>query len=63
VDKQYGYAYLEEIMVTRTDEKEYKFCEAGFPYLNQNDIEDLYILNIQNKICNIKGTKEYDMIN
>ncbi|GKC65105.1 hypothetical protein Tco_1097703 [Tanacetum coccineum] len=63
VDKQYGYAYLEEIVVTRTDEKEYKFCEADFPYLNQNDIEDLYILKIQNKIRNIKGTEEYDLIN
>ncbi|GKD47066.1 hypothetical protein Tco_1271711 [Tanacetum coccineum] len=63
VDKQYGYAYLEEIVVTRTDKKEYKFCEADFPYLNQNDIEDLYILKIQNKIRNIIGTEEYDLIN
>ncbi|GJU17265.1 hypothetical protein Tco_1145231 [Tanacetum coccineum] len=47
---------------SKTDEKEYKFCEADFPYLNQNDIEDLYILKIQNKIHN-KGTKEYDLIN
>ncbi|GJU84640.1 hypothetical protein Tco_1292186 [Tanacetum coccineum] len=62
VDKQYGYAYLEEIVVTRTYEKEYKFCEVDFPYLNQNDIEDLYLLEIQNKIRNIKGTEEYDMI-
>ncbi|GKE07596.1 hypothetical protein Tco_1399614 [Tanacetum coccineum] len=63
VDKQYGYAYLEEIMVTRTDKKEYMFCEADFPYLNQNDIKDLYLLKIQNKIRNIKGTEEYDLIN
>ncbi|GJU17263.1 hypothetical protein Tco_1145229 [Tanacetum coccineum] len=63
VDKQYGYAYLEEIVVTRTDKKEYMFCEADFPYLNQNDIKDLYLLEIQNKIRNIKGTEEYDLIN
>ncbi|GJT11592.1 hypothetical protein Tco_0858634 [Tanacetum coccineum] len=63
VNKQYGYAYLEEIMVTRADEKDYKFAEADFPNLNQNDIEDLYLLKIQNKICNIKGAEEYDLIN
>ncbi|GJY66489.1 hypothetical protein Tco_0468727 [Tanacetum coccineum] len=63
VNKQYGYAYLEEIVVTRTDDKEYKFAEADFPNLNQNDIEDLYILKIQNKIRNIKGVEEYDLIN
>ncbi|GKC59888.1 hypothetical protein Tco_1087486 [Tanacetum coccineum] len=63
VDKRYGYAYLEEIVVTRFNKKEYKFCEADFPFLNQNDIEDLYLMKIQNKICNIKGTKEYDLVN
>ncbi|GJW62027.1 hypothetical protein Tco_0111362 [Tanacetum coccineum] len=63
VDKRYGYAYLEEIVVTQFDEKEYKFCEADFLFLNQNDIEDLYLMKIQNKICNIKGTKEYDLVN
>ncbi|GJR73947.1 hypothetical protein Tco_0086312 [Tanacetum coccineum] len=36
---------------------------ADFPNLNQNDIEDLYLLKIQNKIRNIKGVEEYDLIN
>ncbi|GKB79852.1 hypothetical protein Tco_0946747 [Tanacetum coccineum] len=36
----------EKIIVSRTDEKEYMFCEADFPYLNKNDIEDLYLLKI-----------------
>nr|GEV41345.1 hypothetical protein [Tanacetum cinerariifolium] len=39
------------------------FCEADFPYLNQNEIKDLYLLKIHNKIRNIKGTEEYDTIN
>ncbi|GKD69541.1 hypothetical protein Tco_1323631 [Tanacetum coccineum] len=63
VNKKYGYAYLEEIVVKRTDEKEYMFAEADFPYLNQNDIEDLYLLKIQNKIHNINGVDEFDLIN
>ncbi|GJT51939.1 hypothetical protein Tco_0978096 [Tanacetum coccineum] len=63
VNKKFRYAYLEEIMVIRTDVKEYKFAEANFPNLNQNDIKDLYLFKIQNKIRNIKGAEEYDMIN
>ncbi|GJW19179.1 hypothetical protein Tco_0026615 [Tanacetum coccineum] len=63
VNKKFGYAYLEEILVTRTDEKEYKFYEADFPNLNQNDIEDMYMLKIQNKVRNIKGTEEFDLVN
>ncbi|GKA10852.1 hypothetical protein Tco_0690285 [Tanacetum coccineum] len=63
VDKQYGYAYLEEIVVKRTSQKEYMFAEADFLYLNQNDIENLYMLKIQNKIHNINGVDEFDLIN
>ncbi|GJS98035.1 hypothetical protein Tco_0819205 [Tanacetum coccineum] len=37
--------------------------KADFPYLNQNDIEDLYLLKIQNKIHNINGVDEFDLIN
>nr|GEX63177.1 hypothetical protein [Tanacetum cinerariifolium] len=31
--------------------------------LNQNDIEDLFLLKIQNKIRNIKGVEEFDLVN
>nr|GEU51933.1 hypothetical protein [Tanacetum cinerariifolium] len=55
VNKKFGYAYLEEIVVTRADEKEYKFCEANFPNLNQNVIGDVILLKIQNKARSIKG--------
>ncbi|GJZ14644.1 hypothetical protein Tco_0550321 [Tanacetum coccineum] len=37
--------------------------KADFPYLNQNNIEDLYLLKIQNKIRNINGVDEFDLIN
>ncbi|GJX99047.1 hypothetical protein Tco_0356066 [Tanacetum coccineum] len=45
-NKKYGYTYQEEIVVKRIDEKEYKFAEADFQNLNQNDIEDLFLLKI-----------------
>nr|GFB00543.1 hypothetical protein [Tanacetum cinerariifolium]GFB33857.1 hypothetical protein [Tanacetum cinerariifolium] len=60
--KEVKYAYLKEIMVTRTDEKEYKFCEADFPNLNQNDITDMILLKIQNKVRNIKGPNKLEVI-
>ncbi|GJS80190.1 hypothetical protein Tco_0730071 [Tanacetum coccineum] len=31
-------------MVTKTNENEYKFCEADFPNLDQNDIEDMIVI-------------------
>ncbi|GJV16091.1 hypothetical protein Tco_1361414 [Tanacetum coccineum] len=44
-------------------QKEYTFAEAGFLRLDQNDIEDLYLLKIQDKIHNIDGVDEFDLIN
>nr|GFB28764.1 hypothetical protein [Tanacetum cinerariifolium] len=63
VVKKYGYRYLEEIVVKRVDHKECTFAEADFPRLNQNDIEDMYLLKIQDKIHYIDGIDEFDMIN
>nr|GEY34545.1 hypothetical protein [Tanacetum cinerariifolium] len=63
VEKKYGYEYLKEIVVHRVDQMEYMFVEAVFPRLNQNDIEDFYLLKIQNKIHNIYGVDEFDLIN
>ncbi|GKB94112.1 hypothetical protein Tco_0980249 [Tanacetum coccineum] len=63
VNKKCGYAYLEEIVVKRIGEKEYMFAEADFLHLNQNDIEDLFLLKIQNMIHNINGVNEFDLIN
>ncbi|GJR22993.1 hypothetical protein Tco_0971520 [Tanacetum coccineum] len=63
VVKWFGYGYLKEIMVKRDDKKEYMFMEANFPRLKQNDIKDLYLLKIQDKIHNIDDVDEYDLIN
>ncbi|GJQ92555.1 hypothetical protein Tco_0003694 [Tanacetum coccineum] len=62
-NKQFGYGYLKEIVVKRADHKEYMFTEADFLRLNQNDIEDLYLLKIQDKIYNIDGVDEHNLIN
>ncbi|GKC63045.1 hypothetical protein Tco_1095643, partial [Tanacetum coccineum] len=60
VDKKYGYEYLKKIVVKRSYQKEYTFVEADFLRLNQNDIEDLYLLKIQYKMHNIDGDDEFD---
>ncbi|GJZ28687.1 hypothetical protein Tco_0573334 [Tanacetum coccineum] len=44
VNKWYGYGYLEEIEVQRSDQKLYKFMEGNFPRLHLNDIEDMLLL-------------------
>ncbi|GJR59000.1 hypothetical protein Tco_1501162 [Tanacetum coccineum] len=53
----------DEIVVKRTHQKEYMFTEADFLRLNQNNIKDLYLLKIQDKIYNINEVDEYDLIN
>ncbi|GJU82058.1 retrovirus-related pol polyprotein from transposon TNT 1-94 [Tanacetum coccineum] len=55
VNKWYGYGHLEEIEVRRSDWKLFKFIESDFPRLHLNDIEDMLILIVQNKIFNLKG--------
>ncbi|GJW09972.1 hypothetical protein Tco_1575799 [Tanacetum coccineum] len=63
VEKKHGYEYLKEIVVKREDKKEYIFVEADFPRLNQNDIEDMYLLKIQDTIHHMDGIAEFDLIN
>nr|GEV75770.1 hypothetical protein [Tanacetum cinerariifolium] len=53
VDKQFGYGYLEEIVVRRADQKEYTFKEGDLSRLHLNDIEDMLPLHVQNKIFNL----------
>ncbi|GKD02371.1 hypothetical protein Tco_1177345, partial [Tanacetum coccineum] len=55
VDVWYGYGHLDEIEVRRSDQKLYKFMEGGFPRLYLNDIEDVLLLVVQNKLFNLKG--------
>nr|GEW30794.1 phosphoglycerate kinase [Tanacetum cinerariifolium] len=63
VEKKYGYDYLKGIVVKRADQKEHMFVEANFSRLNQNDIEDLCLFKIQDKIHKIDGIDKFDFIN
>ncbi|GJS01053.1 hypothetical protein Tco_0317561 [Tanacetum coccineum] len=51
----YGYGHLEEIEFRRSDQKLYMFKEGDFPRLYINDIEDMLLLFIQNRLFNLKG--------
>ncbi|GJZ14808.1 reverse transcriptase domain-containing protein [Tanacetum coccineum] len=55
VNKWYGYGHLEEIKVRRSDQKLYKFMEDDFPRLYLNDIEDMLLLVVENKLFNLDG--------
>nr|GEX70271.1 hypothetical protein [Tanacetum cinerariifolium] len=52
---KHGYGYLEEIVVKRADNKLYKFKEGDFPRLWINDIEDMLLLVVQNRLTNLSG--------
>ncbi|GJU96106.1 hypothetical protein Tco_1320862 [Tanacetum coccineum] len=56
---------MNSLMRTRIQGNHYHWKDllANFLRLNQNDIEDLYLLKIQDKIHNIDGVGEYDLIN
>ncbi|GJY80590.1 hypothetical protein Tco_0493341, partial [Tanacetum coccineum] len=45
--EKYGYNYLREIILRRAD---YKISEKDFKNLHLNNFEDLYLLNIQDKL-------------
>ncbi|GJU55481.1 hypothetical protein Tco_1229195 [Tanacetum coccineum] len=51
----YGYGHLEEIEVRRSDQQLYKFMEGDFPRLYLNDIKDMLLLVVQNRLFNHKG--------
>ncbi|GJY91761.1 hypothetical protein Tco_0507543 [Tanacetum coccineum] len=55
VMRKHGYGYLREIEVRRADNNLYTFKERDFPRLRTNDIEDMLILIIQNRITNLSS--------
>ncbi|GJV38873.1 hypothetical protein Tco_1417313 [Tanacetum coccineum] len=55
VMRKHGYGYLEEIIVRRADNVLYRFKEGVFPRLRINDIEDMLILVVQNRLTNLLG--------
>ncbi|GKD90118.1 hypothetical protein Tco_1365625 [Tanacetum coccineum] len=52
---KHGYGYLEEIVVRRADNALYRFKEGDFPRLRINDIEDMLLLVVQNRLTNLSG--------
>ncbi|GKA83723.1 hypothetical protein Tco_0805318 [Tanacetum coccineum] len=62
VDKQFGYGYFQEIMVRKVDQKLYTFKEGDFPKLHLNDIEDILLLHVQNKLFNLDGDDIVDLV-
>ncbi|GJW77631.1 hypothetical protein Tco_0139313 [Tanacetum coccineum] len=55
VMRKHGYGYLEEIVVRRADNVLYRFKEGDFSRLRINDIEDMLILVVQNRLTNLSG--------
>ncbi|GKC33789.1 hypothetical protein Tco_1046173 [Tanacetum coccineum] len=53
VKKKWGYGFLTSIVVRRFDDKEYEFSYADLPRLSVNDVEDMYLLQVQDKLHNL----------
>ncbi|GJR53185.1 hypothetical protein Tco_1403706 [Tanacetum coccineum] len=56
VFEKYGYNYLREIILRRADYQEHKISEKDFKNLHPNDFEDLFLLNIQEKLNHLPKT-------
>ncbi|GKD69516.1 hypothetical protein Tco_1323606 [Tanacetum coccineum] len=53
--RKHRYRYLKEIVVRRADNDLYRFKEGDFPSLCINDIEDMLLLVVQNRLTNLSG--------
>ncbi|GJV81956.1 hypothetical protein Tco_1517826 [Tanacetum coccineum] len=60
VMRKHRYGYLREIKVRRADNDLYTFKEDDFPRLRINDIEDMMILIVQNRLTNLLGDDVFD---
>ncbi|GJT32149.1 hypothetical protein Tco_0922568, partial [Tanacetum coccineum] len=63
VFEKYGYNYLREIILRRADYQEYKISEKDFKNLHPNDFEDLFLLNIQEKLNHLPKTDKKPLPN
>ncbi|GKB25142.1 hypothetical protein Tco_0864543 [Tanacetum coccineum] len=59
--KKYDYGHLEEIEVCRDDQKVYKFREGDFLRLCLQDIEDMLLLLVQQKLTSLTINERYDL--
>ncbi|GJW25811.1 hypothetical protein Tco_0039622 [Tanacetum coccineum] len=55
----FGYTHLEEITVRRQDDKLYKFREGDFKRLRHEDIEDMLLLLVQEKLTNLNVDERF----
>ncbi|GJS76607.1 hypothetical protein Tco_0726488 [Tanacetum coccineum] len=55
VMRKHGYGYLREIEVRRADNNLYTFKEGDFSRIRINDIEDMLLLVVKNRLTNILG--------
>ncbi|GKD61227.1 hypothetical protein Tco_1298736 [Tanacetum coccineum] len=60
VIRKYGYGYPKEIVVRRADNVLYRFKEGDFPLLRINDIEDMLLLVVQNRLTDLPGDDVFD---
>ncbi|GJZ53336.1 hypothetical protein Tco_0608221, partial [Tanacetum coccineum] len=61
VFEKYGYNYLREIILRRADYQEYKISEKDFKNLHPNNFEDLFLLNIQEKLNHLPKTDKISL--
>ncbi|GJX11411.1 hypothetical protein Tco_0201270 [Tanacetum coccineum] len=59
--KWYDYGHLDEIEVRREDQQLYTFKECDFPRLHLQDIEDMLLLLVQQKLTNLTVDEHYDL--
>ncbi|GKC13021.1 hypothetical protein Tco_1009803 [Tanacetum coccineum] len=59
--KRYDYGHLDEIEVGREDQQLYKFKEGDFPRLRLQDIEDMLLLLVQQKLTNLTIDEHFDL--
>ncbi|GKA07224.1 hypothetical protein Tco_0686448 [Tanacetum coccineum] len=59
--KKYNYSHLEEIEVCQDDQDLYTFKEGDFKRLRLQDIEDMLLLLVQQKLTNITIDERYDL--
>nr|GEY89001.1 hypothetical protein [Tanacetum cinerariifolium] len=57
--KKYDYSHLEETKVRQEDQMLYKFKEGNFPRLCLQDIEDMLLLLVQQKLTNLTIDERY----
>nr|GEW22629.1 hypothetical protein [Tanacetum cinerariifolium] len=59
--KKYDYGHLEEIEVRRDDQQLYTFKEGDFKILRLQDIEDMLLLLVQQRLTNLTIDERYDL--